>query len=67
MVHREADFEMAQRHVREGRERIARQLEIIRKLRSRGSPTHEAELLLANFEDLQWRHEAHLARLHCAG
>jgi hypothetical protein len=32
-------------------------------LRADGLPIAEAETLLANFEDLQAQHEAHLARI----
>jgi hypothetical protein len=59
----ETKLEIAERHVRQGREHIARQLEIIQKLRSHGYPTDGAERVLANLEHLQRLHEAHLERL----
>lgn len=63
MRHGETELEMAERHVALGRQHIVRQLEIIQKLRGHGYPTGGAERLVANFEELQQMHEAHLARL----
>jgi hypothetical protein len=59
----ETELQMAERHVREGRRHIARQKEIIQKLRSLGAPTDDAETLLAIFASLQKQHLAHVARL----
>ena len=59
----ETDMEKAERNVRQGRKHIARQLDIIQRLRSHGYPTNGAERLLTNFEKLQLLHEAHRDRL----
>ena len=63
MPSHETEVEIANQHVRQGREYIARQLEIILRLRAKGLPTEEAERLLDRFEELQRSHEAHLERL----
>jgi hypothetical protein len=59
----ETERQMAERHVALGRVHIVRQLEIIHALQCQGYPTGGAERLLANYEELQRMHEAHLARL----
>jgi hypothetical protein len=59
----ETELEMVMRHVRQGREHLARQLQLIQRLNAKGLRTGEAERLLSNMEDLQRLHEAHLAYL----
>jgi hypothetical protein len=59
----ETERQMVDRHIAQGRENIARQIEIIRKLGLQGYPTAGAERLLATFEQAQRLHEAHLARI----
>lgn len=59
----ETELEMTQRHVREGAHHVADQRALIARLRGAGLPTEDAEALLANFEDFQKHHEAHLARI----
>jgi hypothetical protein len=58
----ESEIEMVRRHVREGAEHVAKQSALIARLKEHALPTGEAEALLANFEDLQQQHEAHLAK-----
>jgi hypothetical protein len=58
----ESELEMVRRHVREGTGHVANQRALIIRLWEHCLPTAEAEALLANFEDLQGQHEAHLAR-----
>jgi hypothetical protein len=58
----ETKLEMLRRHVRQGAEHVANQRALIARLKESALPTQEAEDLLANFEDLQRQHEAHLAR-----
>ena len=53
---------MVQRHVRDGAVVVARQRALIARLRASSLPLDMAEALLANFEDMQDRHEAHLER-----
>lgn len=60
---RETDLKMVRRHVRQGAARVARQSQLVAELRADGWPTEAAERLLANFEEIQRQHEAHLARL----
>jgi hypothetical protein len=60
---KEAELEKVERQVHDGLVQIARQLEIIERLRAQGYPTAGAERLLADFERAQRLHEAHLARL----
>ena len=59
----ETELEMVQRHVRQGKEQIARQQAVISRLTASDLPTGEAESLLVTFEELQRMHEAHLARV----
>ena len=59
----ETELEMAERQVRQVNKHIARQLEIIQRLRSDGYPTARAERVLANFENVRQIHEAHFKRL----
>ncbi len=63
MSEKETDLEMVRRHVRQGSACVARQFQLVAKLRADGRPAEVAEQLLANFEDIQQQHEAHLARL----
>jgi len=60
---KETEMEMVCRHVRQGSACVARQSQLVAKLRADGRPTEVAEQLLASFEDTQRQHEAHLARL----
>lgn len=59
----EASASMVQRHILQGTRLIARQTEIVYRLQSQGSATVEAEATLLSFEDMQWLHKEHLARL----
>ncbi|WP_245513604.1 MULTISPECIES: hypothetical protein [unclassified Mesorhizobium] len=56
-------MEMAERHVREGAERIARQRALIDSLAERGLPIYDAVVMLQAFEAAQRQHVAHLERL----
>ncbi len=58
----ETKLEMLRRHVRQGAEHVANQRALVGRLKEHALPTGPAEDLLANFEDLQRQHEAHLAR-----
>jgi hypothetical protein len=53
MAHSLTDLELAIRHVTEGRVRIDRQRELLKKLRLGGRRTVEAEILLALMETCQ--------------
>jgi len=57
----ETKLEMLRRHVRQGAEHVANQRALIARLKDHALPTEQAEGLLANFEDLQRQHKAHLA------
>ncbi|TIT10886.1 MAG: hypothetical protein E5W74_15015 [Mesorhizobium sp.] len=59
----ETELEMVQRHIREGREHIARQYEIIEEFKTKGFPTEEAEQMLKTLLALQRQHEEHLAHV----
>jgi hypothetical protein len=59
----ETEHEMVHRHVRQGERILANQRALIARLGTLGLPTGEAEVLLANFEDMQREHEAHLKRV----
>ncbi len=63
MWKKETELEMVRRHVRQGAVSVTRQSQLVVKLRANRQPTEVAEHLLAIFEESQWRHEAHLARL----
>ncbi|AZO12913.1 hypothetical protein EN817_11335 [Mesorhizobium sp. M3A.F.Ca.ET.174.01.1.1] len=63
MPRRETQLEMAQRHVREGEERIARQRDLIERLAEHGHPTDEAVKMLQEFQAIQLEHITHLERL----
>lgn len=63
MQNGETEFEMVQRHVREGAAHVARQQEIVDQFRANGNPTELAEKVLADFREMQVEHEAHLRRL----
>ena len=58
----ETELEMVRRHVEEGADHVVKQRALIARLKKNGLPFHEAEALLATFEDLQRQHEDHLAR-----
>ena len=62
MCESETELEMVRRHVGEGADHVARQRALIAHLKENGLPFHEAETLLATFEDIQRQHEDHLAR-----
>ncbi len=53
---------MLRRHVREGKDHVAKQHAVVARLGADGLPVAEAEALLATFEDLQGQQEAHLKR-----
>jgi hypothetical protein len=59
----ETPLEMAERHVHEGKRRIASQQRVIEALLSQGLPTDQAQVLLIQFLDLQEMSVAHLKRL----
>lgn len=59
----EPQLQMARRHVREGRARVARQQEIVAELREGGYPTEIAKTLLVTLEATQRLHEEHLIRI----
>jgi hypothetical protein len=63
----ETELEMVRRHVRQGADHVAHQRALLARLIADGLPTEEAAALLANFEDLQEQHEAHLARVEDKG
>jgi len=63
MWKKETELEMVRRHVRQGAACVTRQFQLVAKLRANGQPTEVAEQLLAIFEESQWHHQAHLARL----
>ena len=60
---KETELEMVRRHVREGAGHVARQRGIVAGLHANSQLLEVAEQLLANFEDVQRQHIAHLARL----
>jgi hypothetical protein len=55
--------EIAERHVRDGEELVARQREIVDHLRTNGHPTKVAEGILLTFENQMVLRRHHLARL----
>ena len=59
----ETEFELVQRHVREGEGHVSRQLEIIAAMQILGQPTSVAESLLFNFDKSLRAHKAHLKLL----
>ena len=63
MWRKETELEMVRRHVRQAAACVTRQSQLVAKLRANGQPTEVAEQFLAIFEESQWHHEAHLARL----
>ncbi|AZO58959.1 hypothetical protein EJ078_06315 [Mesorhizobium sp. M1A.F.Ca.IN.022.06.1.1] len=63
MPRRETPLEMAQRHVREGAERIAHQRALIARMELRGQSIGEAEHRLREFQAAQRQHTDHLRRL----
>ena len=63
MAFRETEFEMVERHVRQGAKRVARQLEIIADMQRRGEFTGLAESLLFNLERSLSSHQDHLGAL----
>lgn len=56
-------LEQAQQHIALGERCISRQYAIIADLKKHGADTAQAERLLANFEELQEAHLAHLSRI----
>ena len=58
----ETDLEMSRRHVQQSAAHVARQREIVARLRASGQPTEAALQLLAAFGATQ-QHQEHLARL----
>ncbi|RUV16175.1 hypothetical protein EOA75_31960 [Mesorhizobium sp. M1A.F.Ca.IN.022.07.1.1] len=59
----DGELQMVMRHVKKGREHIARQHEIIADFKDKGFPTGEAEEFLATLLELQRQHEEHLAHV----
>jgi hypothetical protein len=62
-VDREAELEMAQRHVTQGERHVEAQRRIIAHLRELGGSTAVAEQLLYEFEGLLAEHKSHLRRI----
>jgi hypothetical protein len=58
----ETELEMVKRHVRRGREIVARQRATVERLQAGGSPAAQAEALLSGFQRVQYLHEDLLAR-----
>lgn len=56
----ETDREMAERHVREAENHVARQSEVVEQLRIDGHDTKLAEELLVQFEAVLAEHKQHL-------
>ena len=54
-----ADLAMADRHLAEGEQHIARQELLVTSLRLKGHPTEEAEALLRLFNQAQVEHRLH--------
>lgn len=54
-----ADLAMADRHLAEGEQHIARQEMLVTSLRLKGHPTDEAESLLRLFNQAQIEHRLH--------
>jgi hypothetical protein len=63
MRHTQAHVDQAQRHVLEGAEHIARQEQLIEKLKADGHSTKQAEELLATMRESQRLHEEELTRI----
>ena len=63
MISGETELDMVRRHVRRGLILVARQHEIIAKLREANHPTRVAEAVLLTIQSLQAEHEAHLRRI----
>jgi hypothetical protein len=59
----EKELDQAKRRVTEGRRLIAAQEDLIKSLKSRGSPTGNAEITLETFLRLQAAYEDHLKAL----
>lgn len=59
-------MQLAERHVRDGEARVARQREIIEELRQGGHPTLDAENLLTTFEESLREHQRRLTQLRQA-
>ena len=57
------DLELARRHVRQAKGRVAQQRFVIAALELQGRPTKLALELLAGFEQMLTDHQAHLDRL----
>jgi hypothetical protein len=58
----EDNREMAERHVREGEERVERQRDIVLSLKAQGRDSELAESLLSQFEDILAAHKVNLRR-----
>ena len=59
----EDETETTRRHIREGAEQIARQREVLSRLRPRSEVANIARSVLAQLEESQKLHVAHLERL----
>lgn len=60
----ETELEMVERHIRQGQDRVSRQIEIIAELVLQKQSTHLAEDLLVNFEWIQQARQDHLDRMN---
>ena len=61
-----ADLDMADRHLAEGEELIARQERLLTSMRLRQQPTEVAESLLISLNRAQAEHRAHRAAIAAA-
>lgn len=59
----ETELEMTKRHVRDGKQALARQRRLIADLEARGENTELAHKLLDDFESIQRLHQDHLDRI----
>ena len=59
----ENELETTRRHIREGAEQITHQREVLRRLRPRSEAAGMARHLLAQLEEFQKLHVAHLEHL----
>ena len=54
-----ADLRMVDDHIIQGERHVTRQEELVQRLRERGLPTDEAEMLLDEFRSTLAQHRAH--------
>ena len=62
----ELEIDMVRRHVRQGAVIVARQEQLITRLRATGYPSEFAEKVLISFLEIQTEHVTHLQRLTTA-